>query len=78
MRGAGKIINEDREGNCAFGQGQSLTWMRLCPCGYNKDGLLRLPSGDEVARGCPLKTKSFSPCVGLQRLRKSLYLHDHG
>lgn len=76
--GAEEIISEDFQGSCVFGQGQSLAWMRVCPCGDNRDGLLRFLSGEEVAWGCPLKTKSFSLCVGLQRQRKSLHLHDHG
>lgn len=29
VRGAEEIINEDTEGSCAFGQGQSLAWMRI-------------------------------------------------
>ncbi len=77
-RGAEEIINEDTEGSCARGEGQTLAWVRLCPCGDTKDGLLRFLSGDEVAWGCPRKTKSFSLCAGLQRQRKSRRLHDHG
>lgn len=78
VRGAEEIIGEDIHGCCVFGQGQSLAWMRLCPCGANRDGLLRFLSGEEVAWGCPLKTKSFSLYAGLQRQRESLHLHDHG
>lgn len=39
MRGTREIINEDTEGPCAFGQGQTVAWVRLCPCGDDKDGL---------------------------------------
>lgn len=78
VRGAEEIISEYIEGSCVFRQGQSLAWMRLCPCGDNKDGLLRFLLEEEVAWDCSLKTKSFSLCAGLQRQRKSLHLHDHG
>ena len=69
MRGAEEIINEDTEGSC--GQGQSLAWMRLCPCADGKDGLLRFPSGGRGRPGMSPdeKPKSFSPCVGSQRRR---------
>lgn len=78
VRGAEEIISGCIEGSCAFGQGQSLAWRRLCPCGDNKDGLLRFLSQEEVAWGCPLKTKTFSLCAGLQRRRTSPHPHEHG
>lgn len=72
VRGAEEIINEDTESSCAFGQGhRSPALAGLCPCGGGKGGLLCFLSGDEVTWGCPLKTKSFSPCVGSQRRRRA-------
>ena len=76
LRRTGQIINEDTEGSAAPGQGQRIAWIWLCPCGGCKGGLLRFPSGDEVARACPLKSKSFSTRVGSQRRRKRFHLHD--
>lgn len=78
LRGTEKIINEDTEGSAAPAQGQRIAWIWLCPCGSGNGGLLRFPSGDKAARGCPLKSKSFSTRVGSQRRRKRFHLHDHG
>lgn len=75
MRGAEETINEDTESSCAFGQGQTLARKK----DYAHAGTTRTDfdasflSGDEVARGCPPKTKSFSVRVG-SRCEEGLFL----
>lgn len=59
MRGAGKTFNEDTKSSGAFGQGQTVSRTRLCPCGVKKDGLLRFLSGGRGSPGMSLENQDF-------------------
>lgn len=61
-----------------LGKVRAYPGLRLCPRGESRSGLWGFLFGDEVDRGCPLRTKSFCRCVGLRKLQRSPCSRDHG